>query len=242
MKRALFFTAYDRPEYLAEVLKSWESVRGLDRWHVVGRVEPGRDTDLIVSMFTDFFDRLGLTDTHIVVNPYKFGVLHHPWVGFWDLFNTNYDFVARTEDDLLVGEDILEYFEWASEYYAYTPGVTTVHGFSVDAGGNPEEVHQLIRYNPLVWGTWKAEWVEILSPTWDHTYSTFNGTPGNEAGFDWNLDTRIYPKFELTGVYPLVSRVSNIGFIGTHSTPENYYNTEEFLQHTDPVTYRVKES
>lgn len=241
MRRALLFTAYDRPDYLAEVLRTWSAVRGLDRWHVVARIEPGKYTDQIISMFTDFFERMNLDVASIVVNPSVLGVLHHPWVGFEDLFK-DYDFVVRTEDDLLVSVDILEYFEWASEHYDSDPVVASVHGFSADVGGAPESVHRLTRCSPLVWGTWRPYWEEVMGPTWDLDYSTFNGFPGNESGWDHNLNTRIYPKLGLVGIYPVVSRVKNIGVYGTHSGPDNYYDAEEFLETTDPVAYHEVET
>lgn len=240
MKRALFFTAYDRPEYLADVLTSWTKVRGLDRWQIVARIEPGKHTDRIVRMFADFYDQAGLVTAYTIVNDTRLGVLHHPWVGFEELFK-DFDFVARTEDDLLVSDDILEFFEWASESYEHVPGVATIHGFSLRTEGCPSEAEILPQFNPLVFGTWRAVWQSVIGPTWDHDYSTFNGIPGTQAGWDWNLNTRIYPKLGLGGVYPVLSRVSNIGVHGTHSTPENYYNAQVFVPEVRPTGYHHSE-
>lgn len=180
MKRALFFTAFDRPGYLARVLETWEGVRGLDRWHIVARIEPGQHTDQIRAMFEKFFFVLGLNDVDLVVNKSKLGVLHHPWVGFETLFS-RYDFVVRTEDDLLVSSDVLELFEWASKTFTHDQSIATVHGFSLGDGGDLSAMFRSPGFNPLVFGTWRDRWEQLLSPTWDHDYSTFNGTPGNQC-------------------------------------------------------------
>lgn len=241
MKRALFLTAYNRVAYLQQTLHSWETVRGLKDWHLVVMIEPSVVQDQIQEEVLYFCERLGLTDYQIYVNPERYGVLHHPWVGFERLLGPGvYDFVVRAEDDLVVSDDILEFFEWASEEYRDDPSVATVQAYSEGSGG-ASEVELLPAFSPWVWGTWRNVWRNLIGPTWDHDYSTFNGSPGHQSGWDWNLNTRIFPNKNLRSVTPRLSRSNNIGVHGIHGTAENFVQALEFHSHVEPQQYQQKD-
>jgi len=239
MRKALFFTAYDRPDYLRTALESWGEVRGLNDWNIVARIEPGHYAHKIYDLFDGFRTGSQHPNFQIIVNPERYGVLRHPWVGFEHLFDRRFDFVVRAEDDLRVSSDILEYFSWAAEEFEMRDEVASIHGFTRYGDGDPSDVRLEKRFDPLIWGTWRGYWEGLIGPTWDHDYSTFNETPGNQSGWDWNLNTRIYPRLGLQGVFPVVSRVENIGLYGTHSTPENYYTAESFQASQEEVKYRL---
>ena len=223
---ALFFTAYDRPEYLRQTLQSWENVRGIQDWHVVFRIEPSPRQQDIEVLFRLFAETMMLPSFEILINETKLGVLEHPYVGFSELFQ-RFNFVVRAEDDLLVSDDILEYFTYAAETYEHDIDIATVNAFSKISG----EDHRLFRqqrFNPWIWGTWKHIWDRLLEPTWDHDYSTFNGVPGVESGWDWNIDTRLLAKNGYSAIYPENSRVQNIGLWGIHGTPDNLLTAESY--------------
>lgn len=239
MNRALVFTAYNRVSYLQQTLHSWETVRGIRDWDLYIFIEPSPVQEQIKEEFELFVAKLGHQDVHIQINPERYGVLHHPWVVFERLLTSlYYDFAVRAEDDLIVTDDILEYFEWASDFYRQDESVATIHGFSRSSQGDPTQAHKVQRFSPLTWGTWRDRWTDLLSPTWDHDYSTYNGTPGNEAGWDWNITSRLLPQRDLFSVEPEVSRVNNIGVYGTHATPENFFDLEDFSSHQSPRSYR----
>ena len=242
MKKAVFLTAYNRLDYLRQTLETWKTVRGQEDWHFVAMIEPYEGGSTVVRMFEDFFQETNWGSYLIHVNPQRYGVLHHPWVGFENLFNNdaigqNYDFVLRAEDDLLVSDDILEFFSWAAETYQDNKQVATVHSFS-HGEGDPADVVLSDGFSPWIWGTWQDRWMEYLGPTWDHDYSTFNGHPGNQSGWDWNINTRLFPKMNLRSVVPVVSRSDNIGVFGTHGTAENFVRLPDFQQHQPRVSYR----
>lgn len=239
MRKAIVFTAYDRPNYLRAALKSWAHVRHLHNWEIVARIEPGLYHEQIRDIFLDFQETTGHRNMTVLVNEERLGVLHHPWVAMNDLFERYYDFVIRAEDDLLVSNDILEYFEWAARRWnAPHSAIASVHGFSREGNDDPSGVELRPDFDPLIWGTWRHMWVNIIRDTWDHDYSTYNDEPGNQAGWDWNLNTRVYPRNGLLGVYPSSSRVDNIGVHGTHSTPENFYTAPTFKKCREQQEYR----
>ena len=157
MKKALVFTAYDRLRYLQNTLFSWETVRGLDDWHVVFRVEPSDITEHVVDEFRLFAEKMNLQDYEIIVNSTKLGVLLHPFVAFDSLFAEGYDFVARVEDDVIVSDDILEYFDSMAKSYRDDPKVATVCAFT-ETQGYEDAVYTDSYFDPLNWGTWSDRW------------------------------------------------------------------------------------
>ena len=238
MKRVLFLTAYNRPQYFRQVLDSWKAVRGIEQWDIYVQIEPNSFAEEQEQMVYETFTNHD--NVEVVINPQKYGVLHNPWVGFEHLFmERNYDFVVRGEDDLVVSADILEYFNYTSEKFQNNPKVATVVAYSDDNGG-PDGIKLSSGFGPWVWGTWFDRWEGLFGPTWDHDYSTYNGEPGNQAGWDWNINTRIFPQYDLRSVEPTRSRVHNIGVFGTHAIPEDYHTSDSFSpDHGEGLQYTV---
>jgi len=244
VKKAVFLTTYNRLPYLQQVLESWSNVRGSEDWDFYAMIEPSPVASQIVEEFEEFKSRNShlFRNFTIWVNPQVYGVLHHPWVGFERLLKmNNYDFAVRAEDDLMVSDDILEFFSWAAEEYRGDDQVVTAHAFSLD-DGDPSISRASEAFSPWLWGTWKDDWSTLIGPTWDHNYSTYNGTPGHQSGWDWNLNTRLFPEYDLRSVCPVVSRVQNIGVTGVHGTPENFSQAPSFLSHRDKVSWTRADS
>lgn len=232
VRRILFITAYDRPGYFRETMETWRKVRGFYDWDVVVRLEPSAFRKEHLETIAE----LDHPKLRVIENERVLGVLEHPYVGFNELFHLGFDFVVRAEDDLIVSDDILEYFEWASEHYQNDQEVAAVIGYSGDYG--PErEVQRLSKFSPWVWGTWYDRWEMYIRPTWDHDYSTNNGSPFIESGWDWNLNSRVLPSLGKKCVFPLKSRVDNIGVWGVHGTPSNIQRATAFDYHNDSVSY-----
>lgn len=214
MKRELVFTAYNRPDYLHQVVSSWNNVRNLGLWNATFYIEPS-DMNSVIG---DIAMNLQTTVT-ANFNAEKNGVLVNPWVALNTAFENGADFVVLAEDDVVVSQDILEYFEWTSEEYSTAKRVLAVNAYSRIGAGQPNQLIQESRFSPLVWGIWKDRWEEHLRDTWDKDYSSGNAD-GSEAGWDWNIN-RILLEKELTILKPLQSRADHIGeFQGTHMTPD----------------------
>ena len=165
---ALLLTAFDRPHYLAPVLDSWARVRGLHDWHLRVAVEPSAVRDEVVDLVAAFVRRTGHPSTEVVLNPTRLGVLENPYAHLDALFAAGHAFVVRTEDDLLVADDVLELFAHVATAYADERTVATAHAFSPDPVGAAADV--LVRdpaFCPWVWGTWRDRWLDVVGPTWD---------------------------------------------------------------------------
>ena len=151
------FTVCDRPAYLAWVLESWREVRGIGDAHLIFRCEPGCDEAVALCRAVDF------AETTVTVNPQRYGVLGNPWHALNDGFAVS-DFVVLAEEDLIVSEDVLEYFAWCRARYADDPRVLaiTTHQYLEQPGGLAGVMPQRFDQDPdphfWVWGTWRNRW------------------------------------------------------------------------------------
>jgi hypothetical protein len=210
------FTANNRPFYLRPVIESWNAARNLPYWHAQAYIEPSDVQEEMSEII------LGLnTSVDVILNETTAGVLTNPWNALEAAFSSGADFVVLAEDDVVVSNDVLEYFEWASIEYETSHHVLTINAFS-QLGGSPNTVTtEDANFNPLIWGTWKNRWYDYLRDTWDKDYSTGN-PDGSEAGWDWNIN-RIIKANDFTVVKPFQSRSDHIGeYLGTHMTPDLY--------------------
>lgn len=238
-RSAVLLTTFDRPHYLAPVLDAWARVRGLDGWHLRVAVEPSDAREEVLALVDAFVRRTGHPDTEVVLNPTRLGVLENPYVHLDALFGAGHGFVVRAEDDLVVSDDVLELFAHVAGAYADEPAVATAHAFSAGpVGPGPDELVREDAFCPWVWGTWRDRWLDRIGPTWDRDYSTYNGSPGFETGWDWNLNTRVFPAHGLQAVAPAVSRVRNIGEVGEHGTPGDLVPAPTFVPHLPPQRFR----
>ncbi len=234
MRRALLLTAYDRPRYLAEVLRSLAAADGLDGWHVRVAVEPGERQQEVLALVHG-----ALPDADVHVNPERLGVAVNPHRHLSALFADGFDFVARTEDDLVVADDVLRLLEHCSTRCVDDAEVAVACAFSpAEAGADPALLHRTTAFSPWLWGTWRDRWESLIGPTWDLDYSTWNDSPGFESGWDWNLNTRVLPAHGLTTIAPLASRVQNIGVVGQHGTAENHEQAASFRADFGAQDYR----
>ncbi len=216
MNRQLIFTAYNRPQYLTETINSWNQVRNINRWPTTFFIEPSDVSEEVTNAALSLN-----TDVTAVVNETKQGVLVNPWNAFENAFSAGADFVVLAEDDVIVSQDTLEFFEWTSIEYQTNYNVLTVCSFSDVGASKDNQLARRIKFSPLVWGVWRDRWYNILRDTWDKDYST--GKPdGSEAGWDWNIN-RILIANNYSVISPLNSRSDHIGLDnGTHTTPESF--------------------
>lgn len=235
----IVFTSFNRPDYLEQVLHSWSQVEGV---HDVPKhmfLEPGPIKNVMLEVVAE-------SDLDIVVheNEVRNGVLHNPWVALDYAFKElNSSFTVLAEDDLIVSKDVLSYFEYASS--AYSPDESLgVCSFRMQGNvENPGATFLENAFDVWVWGTWKQSWDQVLRNTWDHNYSTNNGIPGNQAGWDWNISrlTKAGKPF----VRSSVSRSQHIGKDrGTHMVPWMFdqFQANTFLSDRETPTFYREEN
>lgn len=229
---SVVFTAYQRPHYLRETLASWANVRGIDNVRLYLHLEPSELMPEMLGVIKD--SGLPIETT---LNAKHLGVLVNPWTALNTVFSrTGSGFTVLAEEDVIVSDDVLEYFHDAVMRCGPQRALG-VCAFSDRGAGDPDKIYLAHHFSPLIWGTWGETWFQHIRDDWDKDYSTNNGIPGVEAGWDYQL-VRISNRTNLPFMHPDVSRSRHIGeFGGTHTTPETWasLSSPTFQLHRAPI-------
>lgn len=235
MRKEITFTAFHRAGYLRQVVHSWNQATNILDWPASFLLEPTEPNT--EQLMLDEFDKLECKEMFGVINDHRLGVLRNPYAALTQAFDGGNDFVVLAEDDVIVADDTLEYFEWAMEKYKEDKSVLAVLAFSrvVDSTGRQSRssVSRTKVFCPLIWGTWVDRWEETIKPNWDLDYST--GTESQGAGWDWNM-MRVAVANDQDFLYPQASRSTHIGrFQGVHTSeasfPESQASTFRDFHH-----------
>lgn len=226
-----------RQKYLREALGSWGRARGVGDWHLLFALEPCHKT-FPVAEFTQWATRC-FASAEVAVADSRLGCLRNTRRAMRLAFGAGADFAVLAEEDLVVSEDVLEYFTWARDAYAAEPEVTTVCAHSLrSAGGGPGDVVRSSWFNPLAWGTWRDRWEEFIDPGWGPL-----GEGGNSESWDNNLRVQVSSAGR-QGIFPVQSRALHIGQTST-LTPgplaEYFYASSlssTFSERRPPQAYR----
>ena len=227
MHKILTMTCANRPDYLKLVIDSISECEGINQYTFMPVIETFN------SHVVDFMKSLE--------NP---GYM--PWRGYEPLYLENdfnkacglgcsratyralarafrrADFVVHTEDDVLMGKDCLKYFEWAQDTYHDDPTIFTVSAYNTGlrpAWNSSVNNFRVMRRQRFTaggsWGTWVNRWNPDMEKNWDFQERT--------GGFDFMLNHHVRgTRWE---IYPVLSRVQNIGIEGFHAMgKEHYYN------------------
>jgi len=220
--KAIFFTVYNRPDYLSKTLTSWENVRGMEDYDIYFRIDPSSETENVIEQINIFSNNIN-SDVKIILNLEKQGCAHNTWNGFNQLFK-DYNFVILAEDDITPSTDAVEYFSFLERKYKYDPSVAVISANYEFPGYSPYTVSKVDVFRGQIWGTWKDRWETYIRDTWDFDYSS--GDNGGPSGWDWNLTLRVLPKNNLKTIVPHSARSQHIGVNGLHCDESMFDTTQ----------------
>lgn len=201
-------TATERPDYLSEVLDSWEDVRDVQKYPFIFQVEPIR-TD--IPAMCDTFD--AGKNLKVYVNPKRFGALSNPWHAMSNGFLEGADFVVLGEDDSVVSPDVMDFFSWSAKEYKGDKDIFAICSFNHKTNGKVDEVYRKPYFASVVWGMWKDRWDDEVKGEWNHHYLNM--------GWDWDFVNRLMNGRSC--IFPCVSRSQHIGKLGgTHMPPDQF--------------------
>ena len=140
----------ERPGYLAEVLASWRRARGVADWPLTVLLEPGTRAQECREVVADTFPSAA-----VVVHPERLGVLANPHRALATAFEHHgAAFAVLAEEDIVVSDDVLEFFAHAAVTYRDDPSVLALCAFSRLPAPQPADAVGTGRFSPWVWGTW----------------------------------------------------------------------------------------
>ena len=105
-----------RQKYLRQALGTWRRARGIGDWHLLFSLEPCR-LNFPVAEFTQWAKRV-FASSEVSVNDQRLGCLRNTRRAMRLAFASGAAFAMLAEEDILVSEDVLEYFSWARDTYA----------------------------------------------------------------------------------------------------------------------------
>jgi len=224
--KAIFFTVYNRIEYLKPTLEQWRYVKNLEHYDIYFRIDPSEKTEDIVEEINKFSNDVNV-NIKTILNLEKQGCAKNTWNGFNHLFNTHtntYDFVILAEDDILPSTDVADYFSFLERKYKDDKEIAVISANYEFPDNEQYSVSRVPIFRGQIWGTWKNIWNEFMKDTWDFDYST--GVDGGPSGWDWNLSLRVLPDNNLKTLVPHSSRSQHIGVNGIHCEPEIFEGTQ----------------
>lgn len=241
----ILMTAWKRPQYLRKVLDSWSQVRGISDVPVTLFLEPSDRQDQMLEVIRRTQDQ-GVLDITVRENPERLGVDVNILKGAQALFseNSDLDYLIFAEDDLVVSDDVLEYFQWCDSQFRDRKDVLVACAHTDDGAqedADPAGVVLGQRFRCWIWATWRDRWEQTLEPTWDWNNST-SEYPGDPNDWAWNMDLRIIPRGGFRTVLPAASRSQNIGkWEGAHAAPGLFAKTlnPSFRAERERTDYRV---
>lgn len=233
-RQVIVFTAFNRPDYLAETLESWSRARGISNTLLDFHMEPG-STDV-----HEVCEEVDFAETSLHVNPTRLGIQRNPFnalnCGFtWQESPSPSDFVILAEDDFVVSTDTLEWFAWAREEFYADENVLLVSSnqYEEQSGGLAQSL--FIPWFPgWVWGTWRDRWQSIAAD-WTFEYE--------HRGWDWRLTDHFCGEMNKVCVVPAISRSQHIGeFNGVHTIAGTWFRDQQskcFQPEVPPQSYRL---
>ena len=208
----VFTVSGGRPGYLGETLDSWSQVRGIENATLIFCIEPvpASAEEPLQCMAANEFAQTAI----VIENRTRLGVSGNPWHAMQTGFRLA-DFVICAEEDTPVSSDVLEYFAWARQEYQYNARIMAVcaHQIGEPLGGDGD-VMRSEHFSPVVWGTWKYDWIHFFRHDW-------GGPNGWDAKVNRNLK-----ELGAHVVIPARSRSQHIGeHGGAHCTPGYFPRT-----------------
>lgn len=235
----LVLTGWQRPGYLGQAVASWAScpqVRELRQ--VVLALGPSPVANVMQAVVRQAFPQ---AETWMDRCP-PAGE-HRPLgeaIGRVFASDPGASFVIASSEDVVVSDDVLAYMQWARELKQVRPLCVCAgnelgqgwHTWHDDSDASQTAVSVRPGFNPLCWGTWRDQWEQHISASWDYDCNT--GTSGHDNGWDWQMWRLARDRGALM---PAASRSLNIGRHGGRYGTEATFTASQarsFRAHREP--------
>lgn len=194
---------YNRPDYLIQVLNALKNCEYKDEFYILTSEEPNEE----VSKVFDSVDFMYIIRNK---NKEKLGCNLNILTSIDRAMSLSDKFLI-IEDDIVPAKDALALYKWFLKEHN---SLLLLHNIEY----NPEQFNKLEKLNhfiPWGWGTTKDVWVKIRK------YVAMSVGPSSDGrSWDSHLCEQLHNDYnnnpDITLLRPLVSRVQNIGEVGTY--------------------------
>jgi hypothetical protein len=252
---------YNRPEHTKKTIEALAKNDLANKTEVYIFSDAAKNEKAIekVNMVREYIDSLGDKDyfksVHIEKAESNKGLASSVIYGVSKIIERYYKVIV-VEDDLVSSKDFLQYMNEALNYYEENEKIWSISGFNI-----PIEIPKDYKSNIYLsyrgcswgWATWKDRWGKV---DWNVSdYNEFKANKKLRSRFNWGgrdmsnmLDSQMsgkidswairwcyaQSKLDMLTVYPVVSRIKNIGLdgTGTHSGKTSHYDVA--LQKENP--------
>jgi|SRR5665213_4377 len=203
--------AYNRPDYLQQVLESLHVALRLCPEFKVERIFIGVDDGGLTNPIE--FDGYNL---EVVYWPEHLGVTEHPRRLLQYVFiERGSSFNLHLEDDTVLAPDAIRLVEWFRTLMPDPSHILSLHSRSLSPGCDTKGVITRPDFGVWGWATTSYAARKYILPWWNHRRT-------EPLGWDHSL-TDVVRKYKLKVLSPALSRVANIGREGgAHQTPEGW--------------------
>lgn len=221
-------TAYNRPDYLREVMDSIEVARrrlSPEPLFIVARVEPSPVQATLAEIIGSG------RGTYVTVNDELYGHVANiraAWEDGWAVAERfGEDFVMHLPDDILVAPDAFECAAFMRDAFRDDPQAIATSLFS-RAEPQPDRwrlVAPITGWSSQGAGTWAKEWPRLTAVWEPHIEKKQRGNdPEGYRGIDRCIhEDLLYKGSRFFQVAPILSRCKHIGLEnGVHTTPETF--------------------
>jgi hypothetical protein len=223
--KLITLSLYNRLEYTKKVLDALSLCHGVKDYvilPVIDRTPRGWDFQ---QTFVDLLHSYALAGKLNIDNPR----LHDNNVGcnsnIFTCLNIGFqvtDFLIHLEDDIVLGEDALKYFEWANTQFKDDKTVFTVDAYNNTQHQTTPDPHMVQRsqsFKPWGWATWKDRW-DGIKDKWQHGYGKREDLPN---GGGWDVCMKQALRGNRCRIYPTLARCMNIGEVGLHTPSKEWH-------------------
>lgn len=204
MKSAIIFIAHNRPKYFQQVLDSFSNVQNLSDYDLFFNLD-GKNKENIKCV-TKFLKSISYTITPdtIKINNTPLGCGANHKDGISRVFNLGYDYVICAEDDVIITNDTLYYFNKVCDLN-YFIKCAFIPLYNIE-----EQIYLTYDkwFTPWVWLICKNNWNQLKDKIdwnnrWDHNITNY------------------MIENDLLSLYPRSTRSQNIGIYGLNQNNGN---------------------
>lgn len=220
-KIPIIIPTYNRQDLLKECIYYLSKCNSLNNFFVITSEEPNEECSKII-------DKIYFIEVVRNKNINKLGCNAN--LDKCINYGLQYEKFIILEDDVLPSIDFLEYFLWAFNESKNMNEIFFINAYHKD--GNLHDYEKVCRTNNFMawgWGCYSSKYVELKSMGFKIEYDkNYNHTTNLPDAWDGQLNEFILNCNNVKILKPLLSRVQNVGSIGTWTTDPDWHKNNVF--------------